>query len=53
MVDKNPQEAVSQDENQKREDEKISEYGQTTLGNDSRNYKIHLLSVIGEIEGHE
>ena len=53
MEDKNPQEAVSQDENQKREDEKISEYGQTTLGNDSRNYKIHLLSVIGEIEGHE
>ena len=53
MADKNPQEAVSQDENQKREDEKISEYGQTTLGNDSRNYKIHLLSVIGEIEGHE
>ena len=31
MADKNPQEAVSQDENQKREDEKISEYGQTTL----------------------
>lgn len=35
------------------EDGKIKEYGQTTLVNPERKSKIHLLSVIGEIEGHE
>lgn len=40
-------------ENQKLENEKISEYGQTTLEQGKSNRKIHLLSIIGEIEGHE
>lgn len=31
----------------------IKEFGQTTLENSKRNSKIHLLSIIGEIEGHE
>jgi len=31
----------------------IKEFGQTTLENSRRNSKIHLLSIIGEIEGHE
>lgn len=34
-------------------DEKISEYGQATLEENENNHKIHLLSIIGEIEGHE
>ncbi len=34
-------------------DGKIKEYGQTTLVNEERKSKIHLLSIIGEIEGHE
>lgn len=34
-------------------DEKISEYGQATLEENERHHRIHLLSVIGEIEGHE
>lgn len=34
-------------------DERIKDYGQTTLDNNRNNHKIHLLSVIGEIEGHE
>lgn len=33
--------------------DKIKEYGQAVLDNLKRNHHIHLLSVIGEIEGHE
>lgn len=40
-------------ENEKLKDEKISEYGQTLLENNARHYRIHLLSIVGEIEGHE
>lgn len=35
------------------DDGKIREFGQTTLVNEERKSKIHLLSIIGEIEGHE
>ncbi len=38
---------------EKATDDKISEYGQATLDENGKNHKIHLLSVIGEIEGHE
>lgn len=40
-------------ETEELEDGKIKEYGQTTLVNEEKKSKIHLLSVIGEIEGHE
>ena len=40
-------------ENDQLRDGKIREYGQATLVNESRRSKIHLLSIIGEIEGHE
>lgn len=40
-------------ENEKLKDQKIEEYGQTTLEDNSKDHKIHLLSIIGEIEGHE
>lgn len=33
--------------------DEIKEYGQTELNNNKRHKKIHLLSIIGEIEGHE
>ncbi|MFQ9515017.1 MAG: ClpP family protease [Eubacterium sp.] len=33
--------------------DEIKEYGQAELDNNSRHKKIHLLSIIGEIEGHE
>ncbi len=33
--------------------DEIKEYGQTDLNNNKKHKKIHLLSVIGEIEGHE
>ena len=31
----------------------ISKYGQVVLDNNTEGYKIHLLSIIGEIEGHD
>ncbi len=40
-------------QNEDLKDKKISEYGQTLLENGKRDHKIHLLSIIGEIEGHE
>ena len=40
-------------ENEKLQDEKISEYGQVMLDNNEKANKIHLLSIVGEIEGHE
>lgn len=40
-------------ENEDLKDKKISEYGQTLLENGNKDHKIHLLSIIGEIEGHE
>lgn len=40
-------------ENEDLKDQKISEYGQTLLENGKKEHKIHLLSIIGEIEGHE
>ncbi|MDF2541636.1 MAG: tepA [Herbinix sp.] len=39
--------------NQEMKDKKINEYGQAVLENNPNQHKIHLLSVIGEIEGHE
>lgn len=35
------------------QDEKISEYGQAVLDKNKKDVKLHLLTVIGEIEGHE
>ena len=40
-------------ETEKYRDEKISEYGQTVLNAEEPGKRIHLLSIIGEIEGHE
>ena len=40
-------------EKEQYQDEKLSEFGQITLDNGKSDKKIHLLSIIGEIEGHE
>lgn len=40
-------------ENEELKDKKISEFGQTVLDDGDKEHKIHLLSIIGEIEGHE
>jgi ATP-dependent protease ClpP protease subunit len=38
---------------EQKEDKKLEEYGQMTLDDNANKRKIHLLSIIGEIEGHE
>lgn len=38
---------------EKRRDERIEETGQVTLHKNKEKLKIHLLTIIGEIEGHE
>lgn len=40
-------------DNQEKRDQKISEYGQAVLDKNREHVKIHLLTIIGEIEGHE
>lgn len=41
---------MNQDE---KKDNSIEEYGQMTLENENGRRRIHLLSIIGEVEGHE
>ncbi|MCI8576353.1 MAG: peptidase S14 [Lachnospiraceae bacterium] len=43
----------AEQEQEAAENEKMEEYGQMTLENNERKKKIHLLSIIGEVEGHE
>ena len=38
---------------QQLDDERIEQSGQLTLDKNTRQHRIHLLSIIGEIEGHE
>lgn len=38
---------------EEKEDQKLEEYGQMTLDKNENRRKIHLLSIIGEVEGHE
>lgn len=40
-------------EKDEKRDEKIENYGQVTLEENNKNYRIHLLTIIGEIEGHD
>lgn len=53
MTQENQEKEKVVKENEDLKDQKISEYGQTVLENGKRDHKIHLLSIIGEIEGHE
>uniref|UniRef100_UPI0032607505 ClpP family protease n=1 Tax=Clostridium sp. NkU-1 TaxID=1095009 RepID=UPI0032607505 len=38
---------------EQKEDERLEEYGQMTLDDNAGKRKIHLISIIGEVEGHE
>lgn len=49
----NTQEEKDKKEVEKLRDEKIENYGQATLDHNSEKSKIHLLTIIGEIEGHD
>lgn len=48
----NQDEKKNEKEIEEKQDEKLEEYGQITLEEDGKP-KIHLLSIIGEVEGHE
>lgn len=48
-----PDDRKKEKEIEEKEDEKLEEYGQMTLEKNELKRKIHLLSIIGEIEGHE
>lgn len=50
FVDEN-KDQEEQQEKQEKQDQKIADYGQLTL--EEGESKIHLLNIIGEIEGHE
>ncbi len=41
------------EKNQEMDMENIKEYGQAVLSNQDTDHQIHLLNIIGEIEGHE
>lgn len=47
------EERKTEKEIEQKEDEKLNEYGQMTLEQNEGRKKIHLLSIIGEVEGHE
>lgn len=49
----NQDEKKTEKEIEQKEDEKLEEYGQMTLEENQKKRKIHLLSIIGEVEGHE
>ena len=44
---------MSKNEHKEKNKEDMKEFGQMTLTGSKKNSKIHLLSIIGEIEGHE
>ncbi len=52
-MEKNQEKKQRELEIEEKKDEKIEKFGQETLDKNNRNYKIHLLTIIGEVEGHE
>lgn len=46
-------EQEERDKHQEKENEQIREMGTLELGNDRKKHRIQLLTIIGEIEGHE
>ena len=51
--DENMEQEKNKKEMEKMTDEKIEQYGQATLDHNREHHKIHLLTIIGEIEGHD
>lgn len=47
------EEQEKQRDKEKHQDERIGETGQITLDENEAHHKIHLISIIGEIEGHD
>jgi len=47
------EQAEEKDRREEHRDERIEKIGQATLGDNEQHQDIHLLSIIGEIEGHD
>lgn len=53
-MEKNKEEGKQKElDREESQDKQIQETGQVVLDGNSRKYKVELLTVIGEIEGHE
>lgn len=48
-----PQDKKIKKEIEAKEDERIEQYGQLTLEHNEKQRRIHLITIIGEVEGHE
>ena len=53
MSDHSDKEKNNQQDDKKYKDEKIEKESQVTLEENRENHRIHLITIIGEIEGHE
>jgi len=53
MEQNNEQKKEQEKENIKLDEERIEKTGQLTLNNNADKKTIHLISIIGEIEGHD
>lgn len=53
MNEKNSDELRKEQEIEEANEIQIGEIGQVTLSRNTNNYHIHLLNIIGEVEGHE
>ncbi|HIT88858.1 MAG TPA: ATP-dependent Clp protease proteolytic subunit [Candidatus Merdenecus merdavium] len=53
MADKSNEKKNEELKKEETQGEQVKEFGQLTLDNNDREHKIHLISIIGEIEGHE
>ncbi len=53
VIKMNNEEKNDELESKKYKDEKIEKESQITLDENNHNHKIHLITIIGEIEGHE
>lgn len=51
--DEKREEQEKQRDKEKHQDDRIGEVGQITLDENVSNHKIHLITIIGEIEGHD
>lgn len=52
-TDGNLEEKKAEKEIEQKKDQKLEEYGQITLDENTNKRKIQLISIIGEVEGHE
>mgnify|MGYP002770959203 CR=1 FL=1 len=53
QTERNQEQELDSKESEQKSNAEITDMGQITLDQSSRPHRIHLLSIIGEIEGHE